>query len=213
MRFEKSDIINRFTTGYETNLPGARAHTLMAPDYRSEIIPASSSKQASVLILLVWDREVCYIPLMKRTVYPGPHSGQISLPGGKPNQSDTSPEETALRETWEEIGISPSDIRVLGKLSPLIIPVTGMQVNPFVGYFTGSQFDPVIDPHEVQYLIMMPLSQLYDKANISYFVEPFRGKERKIPYYSFEKEVIWGATAMILAELSQIIAPATEVTG
>lgn len=179
----------------------------MAPDFRSDFVPEEHRKQASVLILLVWKNDVCYIPLMKRTVYPGPHSGQISLPGGKPALVDTSLEATALRETHEEIGIHPSDIKILGTISPLVIPITGMQVTPFVGYFTGKKFSPVIDPHEVQYLLMLPLSHMYDMKCISFYHEQFLGKERKIPYYAFENEKIWGATAMILTELAQIIKP------
>lgn len=159
--FTREKLIELFAPGYEKLLPGTKAQLLMAPEDRPFITKTESGKNASVLVLLVSEPGGYFIPLMKRTEYKGPHSGQVSFPGGKPHPVDASHQATALRETFEEIGIPPAEIQVLGRLTPIIIPVTGMTVHPFLGLFCGEEFSPVIDPHEVQFLIRFPLAQLF----------------------------------------------------
>lgn len=145
-----------------------------------------------------------YIALIRRTEYPGAHSGQISFPGGR-REGQEHLLITALREAQEEIGIKTQSLHMIGQLSPLYVPASNFCIYPFVA------FSPVrpafqLDPREVAELIETPLSLLLDpticKENISYFQ---RYGERRIPYFDVFGHQVWGATAMILGEFLALL--------
>jgi 8-oxo-dGTP pyrophosphatase MutT (NUDIX family) len=184
-------------------LPGTRSQSRMAPAIRLEN-RHGFYRNAAVMILLYKIEEIWQIVLMKRPEYAGTHSNQISLPGGIHEKSDPDMRATALRETREELGIDDSRIRLLGSLSKLHIPVSGIEVFPFVGAYSGSPvFDP--DPSEVAYLIEVPLPDLLSADNAGEEIRTIRCKVVTVPYFSAGEEKIWGATAMILSEFLDVI--------
>lgn len=197
-------FLNNLEKRLVKDLPGLQAQMLMAPKNRPFLIAPENPVLAAVLVLLFKRSEGWYTVLIKRNEYDGPHSGQISLPGGRKEQSDRSLQETALRETEEELGIPSSHIRILGNLTPLHIPASNYLVHPFVGYYKEiPSWKP--DLSEVNYVIEVGLNHLLDTGNM---------KLRKIssgkviweaPYYDVSGEQVWGATAMIMSEFLQIV--------
>jgi 8-oxo-dGTP pyrophosphatase MutT (NUDIX family) len=141
---------------------------------------------------------------MKRPDYDGAHSGQISFPGGKVETDDENLEQTALRETSEELGILKNKIQILGKLSPLKIQVSGFEVNPFVGFINEKPFWKP-DPDEVAYLIEAPVTELLNPSISKIENWKLHNTNVDVPFYKIENEKIWGATAMILSEFIEII--------
>jgi 8-oxo-dGTP pyrophosphatase MutT (NUDIX family) len=163
------------------------------------------SRQSSVLILLYEKDGQVMIPLIQRPEYDGVHSGQIALPGGKAEPEDQDVIATALRETREEIGITSDQITVLGSLTSVYIPPSRFWVNVVLAYSQSiSIFIP--DQREVASVIEFPLEHL---ANPEYIEERevIRSKQWKMraPGYSYQSHFIWGATAMILTELRELI--------
>jgi 8-oxo-dGTP pyrophosphatase MutT (NUDIX family) len=184
-------------------LPGKDAQNKMAPSFRFQIPEKIAINNAGVM-LLIYPFENSYATVfMKRTEYPGVHSGQVSFPGGKADQSDSSIKQTALRETKEEFGIPETDIEILGKLTPLHIPVSSFDIYPFVGLLKKRpQFN--IDPNEVEYLIEINLD-LFLTDKISKVELQTHGKYTgNVPYYLVNNDKIWGATAMVLSEFIEI---------
>ena len=147
----------------KSDLPGGQAQQRMAPDLRLEN-NRGTYQNAAVMILLYIKDGSWHIVLMKRPEYAGAHSNQISLPGGKSEAGDNDLVETALRESKEELGIDEDRIRVLGKLSRLHIPVSGIEVLPVIGYYPETPvFYP--DSNEVAYLIEARLDDLLHPRN------------------------------------------------
>ncbi len=146
-----------------SGLPGQKAQYRMAPELRLED-HHGDYRNAAVMILLYIRHGAWHTVLMKRTEYPGVHSNQVSLPGGKFEEGDDSLLVTALREVREETGIDDSRIRILGSLSRLHIPVSGIEVWPVVGCFPEEPvFQP--DPAEVAYLLEAKLVDLLNPRN------------------------------------------------
>jgi 8-oxo-dGTP pyrophosphatase MutT (NUDIX family) len=184
-------------------LPGRSAQYKMAPELRLENYHGQY-RNAAVMILLFTRNASWYTVLMRRPEYKGTHSNQISLPGGKFEESDADLEETALREVREEIGIDGKRIRLLGNLSRLHIPVSGIEVLPFVGFYPEApDFQP--DPSEVAYLVEVPLKDLLNPRNSREKFRTLMCKLVRVPYFKIGEEHIWGATAMILSEFLEVI--------
>lgn len=164
--------------------------------------PPTNAKQAGVLICLYQRKGDLFLPVMMRPSRSGPHSGQISLPGGAfEGDRDVSLIDTALREAEEEMGIR--DVAIIGTLSSLYIPVSDFLVQPVIGTVDAApEFRP--DPTEVERIIEVPVDALLDRRNHS--THTFQYKERTIhaPAFRVAGENIWGATAMILAEFLHV---------
>jgi 8-oxo-dGTP pyrophosphatase MutT (NUDIX family) len=145
-------MIAEWIDGLKEELPGLPAQMRMAP---SVIRPGKSAlpiRDSGVLLLLYPSGDSLSMVFMKRPEYGGPHSGQISFPGGKSEKGDGSLVDTALRESHEEIGITPVSVEVLGTLTPLIIPVSRFKILPVVGFLSEKPCF-ISDPEEVEYLI------------------------------------------------------------
>jgi len=192
-------------------LPGRSAQYKMAHAVRRTYpIPPSDVRKAAVLALLYQKEGYWYFPLIQRvsTNKNDRHSGQISFPGGMHEQADKSMLFTATRETEEEIGIQADTIEVLGPLTDLYIPVSNFLVYPFVGVI---DYVPSFIPQEseVQKVIEVPIEQLIDPATIQ--KTNIRMSEniilKEVPFYNIQGHVVWGATAMMLAELGELIVP------
>ncbi len=183
-------------------LPGEKAQLGMAPEFRGGFTHKSEPVPAAVMILMFPSENGTSVVFIKRNTYDGPHSAQVSFPGGAWERADGSLEDTALRETREELGIS-GRIHLLGSLTRLHIPVSNFIVSPFAGWMEQRPvFNP--DPSEVQYVIESTLGELLDPANILSGNWEHHGRTIVAPYYRVGKEKIWGATAMMLCEFLQL---------
>jgi 8-oxo-dGTP pyrophosphatase MutT (NUDIX family) len=190
-------------------LPGRAAQLKMSSLARIQELmrfsPPENAIQSSVLILLYPFAGGIGLVLMLRPEYRGIHSGQISLPGGKFEETDESLIFTAIREAKEEIGIDPSRVQVIGQLTEMYIPPSNFLVTPVVGY-QASQPRFTADPIEVAKIIEIRLDDLLDERK--YKMKKMKlslGFSLKVPSYCIDDNIIWGATAMILSELKEIV--------
>jgi len=187
---------------FARDLPGEEAQLQMSPEFRGEYQAKAVPSQAAVLALVYPRNDAAHVAFIKRNAYPGHHSAQVSFPGGVLEAGDASLEACALRETREELGIE-NDIRVLGGLTPIHIPVSNFLVSPFVGIMGESpSFRP--DPSEVQYVIEESLDRLLDPNCIRWDSWEAHGRRIRAPYYQAGRDKIWGATAMMLSEFLQL---------
>jgi 8-oxo-dGTP pyrophosphatase MutT (NUDIX family) len=186
------------------DLPGTEAQYAMAPSNRNSIQTKGVHNFASVIILLYPINGSLHFILEKRPEYLGAHSGQISLPGGKKELTDSSEIHTAIREANEEIGVKKENIEILGALTKLHIPVSNITVTPFVGRLLNTQ-SFVYDKKEVEYLLNIPVSMLVEPSNCKTEERLIRSQTTLIPYYDLQGHHVWGATAMILSEFLFIL--------
>lgn len=195
-------VLNTLMKKLEKPLPGKLGQQEMAP------LPLDDSRfgqregkrKSAVLVLFFQGPSGCMVPFIKRPSYAGVHSAQVSLPGGKWDPSDGDLQTTALRETFEEIGVFPSDVTVFGRLSHLYIPPSDFTVFPFLGYTEKTPlFQP--DPREVDRLITCSFEYLTQKDNRKKMPLKAGSYSVTAPYFDIDNEIVWGATAMILSEL------------
>jgi 8-oxo-dGTP pyrophosphatase MutT (NUDIX family) len=183
-------------------LPGELAQLRMAPTFRGQISSPEKPVEAAVLALFYPSDGKIHLVFIKRNEYDGPHSAQISFPGGAREAGDLTLKDTALREAREEVGIT-TEIEVLGSLTPLHIPISNFKVYPFVGWMKET---PVFFPDrsEVQYVVEVPLDVLLDPSNSDSETRYHHKMPIEAPFYKVGKEKIWGATAMMLSELLEL---------
>jgi len=188
-------------------LPGTRAHSKMLPPGRrlkfveNEL---ATVKQSSILLLLFPEGDHLYTCLTKRPRTMKYHPGQISFPGGKVEKEDLSAEMTALREAREEVGLDQTGIEILGKLSDLYVEVSKFSIQPFLAW-VDQKPDFVVDFGEVEELILFPVSDFVRNEVISETEMETVSGSLQVKYYPFNGEIVWGATAMILSELIEIL--------
>lgn len=193
----------------QTSLPGVDAQYRMAPRHRERIDAAllkeGDYRPSAVMILFCEDAEGrLFIPLTERMSYEGVHSGQISLPGGKFEQGDNNLMQTALRECYEEIGLK--DLEVIGKLSEIYISVSKFLVHPYVA--VCKQKNPIMtfQQREVKSLVKLPLDALLDDGTVEVgSIELTQSLKITTPWFNVNGHRVWGATAMILNELKELI--------
>lgn len=200
-------IVDSLKERLKGELPGLSAQIKMAPTLRSAPgFPKeanANTRNSAVLVSIYPDNNMAYTILIKRTVYKGAHSGQVSFPGGKQDEFENSYVQTALREAEEEIGIDPNNVEVIGTLTPLFIPVSNMLVVPIVGIIPKPT-NLHLNLQEVEYTIPVSLEHLQDPNNQSVKTICVGILPISAPYYAVGKEVVWGATAMILSEFTQL---------
>lgn len=179
----------------------------MLPPGRSLSIPEHDLgrvKQSAVLMLLFQQDSHLYICLTQRPSTLKHHPGQISFPGGKVEADDASAEIAALREAREEIGIDPTSVEILGKLSDLYVEVSRFSIQPFLAW-TDQVPAFNLSCEEVEELILLPLDELIAHETIAETeMQTVTGK-LLVKGYLFQEKFIWGATAMILAELIALL--------
>lgn len=202
-------FIENLKINLQKPLPGVEAQFEMAHVNREKILANSYESQnyrpSAVLILLFPnEQQQTSVLLIERMTYNGHHSGQIALPGGKAEPEDSDLQATALREFFEETGadVPPT---VIGKLTPVHIPVSKFMVQPFVSYVEQK---PIFSAsaYEVNALIEWEINHLLNPDVIKEtIIEPTPGYKLKTPYFDVQGKVLWGATAMMLNELKVII--------
>ncbi len=167
----------------------------------------SQVKDSAVLMALYpGEQGPLHTVFMLRPDYEGVHSRQIGLPGGSLEDGDGDFSQTALREAEEELGIPAGDVEVLGRMSEVYIPPSGHLVRPFIGFL---QERPTLrpDPREVEKTIEMPLEEVLRSEAVAQekvYVHVLQGY-RRVPCFKVGGHVIWGATAMMLAEFRRIL--------
>ncbi len=202
-------FLKHIETVKNNKLPGIEAQFKLAPklrlNYNAKKIKANDPKIAAILALFYpnQNNEVTLL-LTKRANYNGTHSGQISFPGGKVEQSDLNLKQTALRETFEEVGIIDEDIEVIREFTEVYIPPSNFLVTPFIGIIYNK---PVFKVNsEVAKIIEVPFSKLIDETSIgSIKITNSYMKETSVPCFKIDDSIIWGATAMILSEIREVL--------
>jgi 8-oxo-dGTP pyrophosphatase MutT (NUDIX family) len=201
-------FIERLTERYEKGLPGRDYQLRMAAILKRHIFDAPpTARKAAVLMLMFPQNGEWHIVLTERTGNPNdPHSHQISFPGGSAELADADLAATALRETHEEIGVEPSQIQMIGAMTDVYIPVSNFHVQPFLAW-TNTPPQYKRQETEVKTVIEAPLSLLKDANNWKvkdiYISETYNLKN--VPYFDVFGKSVWGATAMMLAELLELV--------
>lgn len=197
-------IIEKITQQLATELPGRLAQFEMTNIKRQMdyVVPDDARKAGVMLLLYPNETQQIQVVFMVRTSKNAndPHSGQVSFPGGKLEKSDDSMLACALRETEEEFGIPSSAIQVLGKLTPLYIPISNFDVHPFVGFLAKAP-NFVLQESEVKSVIQLPIEHFLSpsqKGKTDITVHQFT--MNNVPYFNANGIKIWGATSMILNE-------------
>ncbi len=205
-----TDFIKYIPKIQKEQLPAVAAHTKMAPPGRTvtqleEYYTAKNPRKSAVMMLFYPKEGITHLTLIKRNEYPGVHSAQISFPGGKTEPEDKTLEATALRETREEIGVTPSEIEVVMPFSEIYIPPSNFMVYPFLGLAVNTpDFKP--DITEVAEIIELPLSTfLDDSIIITTAMETSYASNIVVPGFKVQEHFVWGATAMIMSELKETI--------
>lgn len=203
------DFIESLKNELQKPLPGLESQLKLASMRRlmkdGQLVIPGDARKAGVLILFYPYQGEIYIAFIKRAEYPGVHSGQISFPGGGWEKSDSDLVATALREAEEEIGVPRESVFPIGRLTDLFIPPSNFLVSPVVGY-TEKRPDFEIDPEEVDRILEIPLQEflkhtIIPEKEISIFPDVIL----KVPCFYVSDQVIWGATAMIMNELLDVI--------
>ena len=194
----------------QAKLPAFEAHIKMAPLERIDalkngIFDTKKSRKAAVMMLFYPKNGRTHLVLIVRSSYDGTHSSQIAFPGGKFEPEDEVFANTALRETHEEIGILPRNIEIIKPFTELYVPPSNFMVHPFLG-ISREEISFIPDPNEVANIIELPLSVfLSDEIIISAeMVTSYAGKIT-VPAFKIEEHLVWGATAMILSELKEVL--------
>jgi 8-oxo-dGTP pyrophosphatase MutT (NUDIX family) len=195
---------NRFTKP----LPGKSGQKPMMPYLphmpKIDAPHLSPKKQGAVLSLIYPKSNIPHLLLIERNTYDGAHSGQISFPGGKVETGESALS-AAMRECEEEVGVQPLRYRVISPLTEVFVWASNIMVYPFlaisddIGLITP-------DPKEVKAIIELPLSHFFDKNSKSeMMMKTYLGVKLIAPYYDVHEIPLWGATAMMISEIEQLL--------
>lgn len=196
-------------------LPAVTSHIKMAPKERIEALKKldlkiENPRIAAVMMLFYPKSDETHLVLIVRNAYNGVHSSQIAFPGGKYETTDADYEETALRETHEEVGVPPEKIEIVKHFTPMYIPPSNFLVHPFLGIAKEElMFFP--DSREVAAIIELPLSVfLNDEIIVEATLSTSYANNILVPAFDIQNHIVWGATAMILSELRDVLKIAFE---
>lgn len=186
------------------------AHVKMAPLERISFLKEENyldknPRRAAVLMLFYPKNQITHLALIVRNSYPGVHSSQIGFPGGKVEEEDANLEETALRETHEEIGIHPNKIQIIKPFSEIYIPPSNFLVAPFMG-ISNEELSFVPDLDEVKRVLEFSIADFLDENTITKVtMSTSYATDIEVPAFMVDKYVVWGATAMMMSELKETI--------
>ena len=205
------DFLNNSPKIRKINLPGEAAHEKLAPRFRVQELQKMEIEQrnprhAAVLAVFYPGRNnQTYFILILRKTYPGVHSNQIGFPGGRVEKADRNLEQTAIRETEEEVGIPAGEIEILAKITPLYIPPSNFWVQPFLGC-TRATPELIPQEEEVEAILEVNLDDLlHDSCLTTRSLSTSYAKEVEVPAFLLEGQVVWGATAMMLSEMKDLL--------
>lgn len=161
-------------------------------------------RPAAVLVPIWLRPDGARLILTKRASHLKHHPGQIAFPGGKVDANDSGPEGAALREAWEEIGLPPEHVQILGRL-PNHETVTNYQITPILG-LVRDDFTQTADPAEVEEIFTVPLAHVLNRAQFVIEGRVWKGQPRRYYAVPYGPYYIWGATARILRNLAEMAA-------
>jgi 8-oxo-dGTP pyrophosphatase MutT (NUDIX family) len=162
-------------------------------------------KKAAVLMLFYPKNEIVHLALIVRNTYPGVHSSQIGFPGGKVELSDANLAETAIRETHEEVGIPPEKITIIKSFTEIYIPPSNFLVAPFMG-ISHEELLFIPDHNEVKKVLEFSVVDFLDDKNITKVnMSTSYATDIYVPVFRVDKYIVWGATAMMMSELKEVI--------
>ncbi len=194
-------------------LPAQASQFKMSPPFRLELLnqqkeAIKNAKKAGVLALFYPNiQHQTTLVLILRKTYIGVHSAQVGFPGGKIETKDNSLESAALRETYEEIGVPVQQVEVLRQLTEVYIPPSNFYVQPFMGI---SKVTPkfIMQEDEVEAIIEVPLNHFFDELSVTTRkVSTSYKVDAEVPAFKLNGHVVWGATAMILSEIKDLLKP------
>ena len=178
---------------------------LLLAEYTPRHLDHPDAAPAAVLILVQEKSGELHVLFTERTHQVEHHKGQICFPGGACDDTDDSLEATALRETFEEIGVRPEDVRIVGQLDDMVT-ISNFRVTPYVGFLSSeASYDFVVNEHEVAQVVEVPLAHLLDERNMELEVRQHQGREVLVPAFSYNGHRIWGATARMLHQFIEIL--------
>ena len=196
-----SDLLRYFNSGN-----AATPSPIQSPDHKTDWVSEvdiKSFRQAAVLVPITKSKHNndSSIVLTVRSSNLKSHAGQVSLPGGTSEEQDSDHAATALRESYEEIGLRPEEVEILGQLGELVMP-SGYKVTPVVGII-ASDLEYVANPAEVEAIFHAPLSLILDSQAYKHSTVSYGNVERTVLELNYRDYRIWGATAAILYHLAQ----------
>jgi len=209
MRFE--EFLKSVSKIKNIPLPAEVSHFKMVPPFRQELLKKQKEaikqvKHAGVLSLFYPDEdmETKFVLILRKT-YKGVHSAQVAFPGGKLEAQDASLRDTALRETFEEVGVPIDTVQIVRSISQVYIPPSNFYVQPFIG-FTQTRPEFIKQDDEVEALIEIDLEHFLDEQSlISKKVKTSYSIEVEVPAFKLNDYVVWGATAMMLSEIKDLL--------
>jgi 8-oxo-dGTP pyrophosphatase MutT (NUDIX family) len=205
-----TDFVKHLPKIEKESLLSRDAHIKMAPleriSYSDETQYLDKNpKKAAVLMLFYPKNERTHLALIVRNSYPGVHSSQIGFPGGKVELSDANLTETALRETHEEVGIAPHQIQVVKTFSEIYIPPSNYLVAPFMG-IAYEELTFIPDPNEVKKVLELSIADFLDEQILTKVtMSTSYATDIEVPAFQVDKYIVWGATAMMMSELKEVI--------
>lgn len=192
-------------------LPGESAQIKLAPAMRVSELKAldiASKKPNKAGVMAIFypnDRQVTNLVLILRKTYRGVHSNQVGFPGGRAEIFDKNMKSTALRETEEEVGIPRDEVTVVKKLTKLYIPPSNFWVHPYVGLLNATP-KLIKQESEVEKILEIDIDEFLDERNlISKKLSTSYAKDIDVPAFSLNGHIVWGATAMMLSELKELL--------
>ncbi|SNR16409.1 NUDIX hydrolase [Tenacibaculum jejuense] len=200
---------NQINAIKNNDLGGTTSQFKLVPEIRikisEETIKKNNPRKAAVLCLFYPDSEGKTVFLLtKRASYKGTHSAQISFPGGKADEEDKTFADTALRELEEEVGVDRNSVQLIRQISDTYIPPSNFMVTPFIGYLNKKP--NYVTNKEVAEIIEVQLDDLLDDSKISSVeLDTSYMKKIAVPCFLLNEQVVWGATAMILSEIKDLI--------
>ena len=192
-------------------LPAETSHFKMVPPFRQELLnqqqkAIKNAKNAGVLALFYpdFDEKTKFVLILRKS-YKGVHSAQVAFPGGKLEEQDESIKITALRETYEEVGVPINAVNVVRELSQVYIPPSNFFVHPFIG-FTNKTPSFVKQDNEVEAILEIALEHFLDDSSVvTKIVSTSYSVEVEVPAFKLNNHVVWGATAMMLSEIKDLL--------
>ncbi len=193
------------------DLFGEKAHLELSPKFRANELKQvnfaeKNPKYAGVMALFYPDKQAeTRIVLILRKTYKGVHSAQIGFPGGRAEHIDKDLQETAIRETYEEVGVQPSNIQVVKKLTKIYIPPSNFWVQPFLGHCNHTP-NFKRQESEVEQILEVKLTDFLKKESLtSQNVTTSYAKNVEVPGFLLNQHVVWGATGMMLNEVRLLL--------
>lgn len=174
-------------------------------DYNPRRVDHPTASAAAVLILVHPNGRDTNVIFTERSNSVEHHKGQMSFPGGACDDTDDCSETTALRETFEEIGVARDHVRIIGSLDDMVT-ISNFRVTPYVGLLQHDHPYPfAISDHEVSRVVEVPMSFLMEEGNMELEVREHNGREVLVPAFSYNGHRIWGATARMLHQLIELL--------